>query len=61
MNLSDLSRVTDNQFLDDVRHLEMKHLNILGLREDYKLKIEERLRIDWIYMPVLSLCRRRCT
>lgn len=39
----------------------MKHLNILALREDYKLKIEERLRIDWIYMLVLSLCRRRCT
>lgn len=61
MNLSDLSRVADNQFPDDVRHLEMKHLNILGLRDDYKLKIGERLRIDWIYMPVLSLCRRKCT
>lgn len=27
-------------------HVEMKHLNILGLRDHYKLKIEERLRIE---------------
>lgn len=54
MNLSDLSQISRKipSFPDDVQLVEMKHLNILGLRDHNKLKIEERLRIDWIMAVV---------
>lgn len=47
-----MSQISSKQFPDDVQRVEMKHLNILGLRDHYKLKIEERLRIDWIMAVV---------